>query len=278
MIKLVAIDLDGTLLHSDCTISEYTKSVITKACEQGIIVVPTSGRSFRNIKEQIKDLDCLRYCISSNGCLITDLKTEEIIYHHKIPAAKVYDIYCRTRDMGGFIQLYSGTETYVEKELKPLLYETGLSEDFCESLMSTDVPILSARLLLKRGLMDVNKIHVAFKETEKSKAFAEYCKNDSALMLTYPSYYNMEIFSGNCNKDVGIQVLAERFGIKQEEICAIGDSDNDVSMIRYAHIGLAVENAMPVLKEAADQVIKSNDEDGPAQALESILEGNEKKF
>jgi len=91
-------------------------------------------------------------------------------------------------------------------------------------------------------------------------------------MVTFPSEYNMEIFPSGCNKDVGIRILAEKYNIAHEDTVAIGDSDNDVAMIEYAHIGIAVANAMEVLKEKADYITKSNDEDGPAIVLKKILE------
>ena len=81
----------------------------------------------------------------------------------------------------------------------------------------------------------------------------------------------MEIFSKGCNKDAGIRILAKKYNIAHEDTIAIGDSDNDVAMIEYAHIGIAVANAMDVLKKKADYITKSNDEDGPAIVLKKIL-------
>ena len=91
--KIVAIDLDGTLLHSDCTISSYSKEVIAEAGKNGIMVVPTSGRSFRGIKNQVKDIEGVKYCICGNGTLVGNIQTEELIHNYKIPQHFVYDIY-----------------------------------------------------------------------------------------------------------------------------------------------------------------------------------------
>ena len=90
MKKIVAIDLDGTLLHSDCTISSYSKEVIAEAVKNGIMVVPTSGRSFRSIKNQVQDIEGVKYCICANGTLVGNIQTEELLHNCKIPQHLVY--------------------------------------------------------------------------------------------------------------------------------------------------------------------------------------------
>ena len=269
--KIVAIDLDGTLLHSDCTISSYSKEVIAEAGKNGIMVVPTSGRSFRSIKNQVKDIEGVKYCICANGTLVGNIQTEELIHNYKIPQHFVYDIYKEVKERQGFIELYCDNDAYVEKEDIPVFYNTKMGKDFCDSLLSTDVKALSYDLLLRRGTMRINKIHVAFPDPQELREFAAKTAKNENLVVTFPSEYNMEIFPKGCNKDVGIRILAEKYNIAHEDTVAIGDSDNDVAMIEYAHIGIAVANAMEVLKEKADYITKSNDEDGPAIVLKKIL-------
>lgn len=273
--KIAAIDLDGTLLHSDCTISSYSKKVIERAIEKEIMVVPTSGRCFRSIKNAVDDIRGIRYCISGNGSVVTDVRTEEMLYSKKMPQELVYKVYREVKRRHGFIELYCDNDAYVEKDIAPVIFETQMSRDFCESMLSTDIFGLSFDLLLRRGIMRINKIHVAFPEREELKRFAEETAQEEELVITFPSEYNMEIFSRDCNKDMGIRVLKEKYNIVIEDTIAIGDSDNDISMIQYVHLGVAVENAMEVLKEKADYITKSNDEDGPAIVLEKILK-NEK--
>ena len=230
MKKIVAIDLDGTLLHSDCTISSYSKEVVG------------------------------------------NIQTEELLHNCKIPQNLVYDIYKEVKERHGFIELYCDNDAYVEKDTAPIIYDTKMGKDFCDSMLSTDVIGLSYDLLLRRGTMRINKIHVAFPDPQELREFAAKTAENKELIVTFPSEYNMEIFPNGCNKDVGIRILAEKYHIPQEDTVAIGDSDNDVAMIEYAHIGIAVANAMEVLKEKADYITKSNDEDGPAIVLKKILE------
>lgn len=269
--KIVAIDLDGTLLHSDCTISSYSKEVIAEAAKNDIMVVPTSGRSFRSIKNQVGDIEGIKYCISGNGNVVTDIRTEDIIHNNKLPQYFVYRIYKEVKKRGGFIELYCDNDAYVEKENKEIMYQTQMPVEFCDDLLSTDIVGLSFDLLLRRGIMKVNKIHVAFPDPMDVQEFAGELMRNEELMVTFPSPYNMEIFSKGCNKDTGIRILSEKFHVAQKDTVAIGDSDNDVAMIQYAHMGVAVANAAQVLKEKADYITKSNDEDGPAIVLKKIL-------
>ena len=205
--KIVAIDLDGTLLHSDCTISSYSKEVIAEAGKNGIMVVPTSGRSFRSIKNQVKDIEGVKYCICANGTLVGNIQTEELIHNYKIPQHFVYDIYKEVKERHGFIELYCDNDAYVEKEDIPVFYNTKMGKDFCDSLLSTDVKALSYDLLLRRGTMRINKIHVAFPDPQELREFAAKIAKNENLVVTFPSEYNMEIFPKGCNKDVGLSLI-----------------------------------------------------------------------
>lgn len=213
----------------------------------------------------------MKYCICANGTLVGNIQTEELIHNYKIPQHFVYDIYKEVKERHGFIELYCDNDAYVEKEDIPVFYNTKMGKDFCDSLLSTDVKALSYDLLLRRGTMRINKIHVAFPDPQELREFAAKTAKNENLVVTFPSEYNMEIFPKGCNKDVGIRILAEKYNIAHEDTVAIGDSDNDVAMIEYAHIGIAVANAMEVLKEKADYITKSNDEDGPAIVLKKYL-------
>ncbi len=269
--RLIAMDLDGTLLHTDCSISDYSKEMIEKAAQKGIMIVPTSGRSFRSVKEQLKGIRGIRYCISANGSILTDMHTEEILYNEKIDPDLTYQVYKEAGEIGAFLEMYCDNDAYVEKEQEHLLYETGLDQGYCDNLLATDIKGLSFELLLRRRIMAINKYHVAFVDQEKKRKFAEKFAENEKLMVTFPSSFNLEIFPGGCNKDRGIRLLCQKFNIPRENTIAIGDSNNDISMIEYAHVGIAVDNAIDSLKAKADYVTKSNDEDGPAIVLEKIL-------
>lgn len=277
MIKLIAIDLDGTLLRSDSQFSKYTIETIKKAVCKGIIIVPNSGRSMRNIRNKVAEIPGLRYGISSNGAMTACLDTLEELDSRKIPPKAVYKIYQRVKELNGFMEVYVEPDSFYEKGTEETYYACGMSIERCKSIIEAAVPVSSLDEKLKEGDLAVNKLHIAFGESELRKRIGELCIETGEADFAYPSPFNMEVFPKNCNKDTAISLIARREGIARNEIMAIGDSDNDLAMIRYAEVGVAVKNAMEHVKTAADIVIGSNDEDGPAHLLENLID-NENIF
>lgn len=271
---LAAIDLDGTLLRSDSTLSDYTRAVLSRARENQVLVVPASGRSYRSISRLVQDIPGIDYIIGGNGNIVTQVKNEEILHSVEIPRDTMYRLYQLLRDHNGFMELYCGNDSYVEKDRIHVLYDSPLPDSFCDSMMATAIPMLSTGLLLRTGVMVVNKVHTAFADPDQLKVFEEVLEKEfDDLTVTHPSLYNMEIFPSCSNKDEAIRVVAEKENIPRDHIIGIGDSHNDLAMIQYAAVGIAVENGMDVLKEAADYISASNDDDGPAKVLEMVYAG-----
>ena len=162
----------------------------------------------------------------------------------------------------------------MEKDRIQVIYDSPFPDAISDSLLATAIPMLSADLLLRTGVMTVNKIHAAFADPAQMQAFEQLLQKEfDDIMVAHPSYYNMEIFPLGVNKDEGIRIIAERESIPGDHTIAIGDSQNDLSMIRYAAVGVAVENGMDVLKTEADYITESNNDDGPAKFLEEVYAG-----
>ena len=271
---LAAIDLDGTLLNKESNLSDYTKSVLGQARDNQVLFIPSSGRCYRSIYRLVEEIPGIDYIIGSNGCTVTRVKNEEILYDCKIPRDTMYRLYQLLRDHGAFIELYSDNDSYVEKDRIQVIYDSPFPDSISDSLLATAIPMLSADLLLRTGVMTINKIHAAFADPARMQAFEQLLQSEfDDIMVAHPSYYNMEIFPLGVNKDEAIRIIAKREGISRDHIIAIGDSQNDLSMIRYAAVGVAVENGMDILKEAADYIVESNDHDGPAKFLEAVYAG-----
>ncbi len=274
--KIAAVDLDGTMMRSDSRLSDYTKKVIEEAAEHDIIVIPTSGRSHRSIMEKIEGVRGINYTISSNGTVVTEIGTENIIYEKKFRKETIYAIYRHIIEGGGFIEVYCGNESYVEKGNGDVLRESQVPLPLGEDLLYTDIRILSMDQLIRSGTMAVNKVFFTFREPEQTRACVEWLAGFDDIVYGYStSYYTVEIFPKGANKDIALDFLRTRLGVQREDVIAMGDSENDLALIRYAHMGVAVENGMDILKENADYICESNDEDGPARLLEKVIQ---KKF
>lgn len=272
--RLCAIDLDGTLMRSDSVVSEYSKEVLRKAIEHGIEFLPTSGRSFRAAIDSVKDIEGTRYLLGGNASVITEIGTEKIMKQWIIPQKISYEIYHMVKDNGGYIEMYCENDVYTERGTEEIAYRSKLNPTFVDSLLETVIRVPSMEHMLKTGIMQVNKIHIVFPDQEDLYHYAEEIRAYPEVNVVHPTHYNMEVFPSDCNKDIGMEYVRNMLDIPWEGTIAIGDSGNDRAMIEYAATGLAVANSMDVLKEAADRILLSNDEDGPARYLEELIEAD----
>ena len=287
MYKLIAIDLDGTLLNSYGQISQKNKEVIKKAQNEGKKIVLSSGRSTNSVKTFAEDLGENEYIICGNGSLIYDLKKEEIIYDKFINKDKAlqiiniceqnsiyYNIY--TEDMVIAKSLNNNVLFYHQENAnKPDTKKTkiNLVEDIYEYVNN-----LKNNNILKFTISDSNNI--IFNSIIKK---LREIRNKDVLDVAHMSrkiiksgteeilleYYYTEITSENVDKWNAIKWLAEKKKIDNKEIMAIGDNINDKMMIENAGLGVAMGNSAPYIKEIADKVVEDNNNDGVAQAIEN---------
>ena len=270
--KIIAIDLDGTLLRSDSNISGYSKEVLEKAQEEDILFVPTSGRCFRSIMAKVGDVKGVRYTIGSNGTVITECEGEKIIYEKKISRETSYAIYSYVKEKGGFYCGYSGNDSYLEAGAEDIFRATRTEKAMCDDLLATDLRVPDLGRMILSGELTFGKMFFSFIEPADNAACVEWLGRFDDIEYGYSTPYTVEIFARGSNKDGALDYLRDYLGVRREDVIAIGDSENDLAMIRYAHLGAAVANGMEVLKNHADLVIPANDEDGPAHFLEDMME------
>lgn len=270
-IKLIAIDLDGTWLRSDCSISKKTKKAVIQAIEAGYLVVPTTGRSYRNARVVLSDIPGLRYFINANGATVADAEKEQMIYAEAIPYEISSKVFAYAREYDCFLELYEAFDAHAELTGKEYLTGIGLSKDYIEQLMSTNLIHESLDAFMQDPQRKISKFHIvcgseSVKDELKGKiASLENCYPISVFNL------NIELVNGLWGKAGGLQKLAKHLGLSAENIMAIGDSNNDLDMLRWAGTSVVMGNAPDRVKELADYVTAENDQDGVAKALEEIL-------
>ena len=285
MYKLIAIDLDGTLLNSYGIIPEENRKAIKKAQEAGVNVVLASGRTTNSVKSLAEELGGNEYIICGNGSLIYDLKKEEIIYDKFIEKTKAlqiiqiceqnsiyYNVY--TEDMVIAKTLDNNVLFYHQENAnKPDSKKTkiNLVDNIYEYVRN-----LEGKNILKFTISD--KSSIIFNSIIKK---LRLIKNIDVLDVAHMSrkiikagteevsleYYYTEITSDNVDKWNAIEWLANKLKIEKSEIMAIGDNINDKMMIENAGIGIAMGNSDPKIKEIADKVVATNNECGVAEAM-----------
>ena len=289
MYKLIAIDLDGTLLNSYGQISEKNKKTLQMAQEKGIQVVLASGRSTNSVKNLANEIGNSHYIICGNGSLIYDLQKEQIIYDKFIDKKKVlqiieiceqnsiyYNVY--TEDMVIAKNLSNNVLFYHQENAnKPENKKTKINlvdniydyvknlenENILKFTISDQSNIIFNSIIKKiREIKNIDVLDVAHMSRKMIKSGTEEVSLE---------YYYTEITSENVDKWIAISWLADKLNINKEEIMTIGDNINDKMMIENAGMGIAMGNSAPYIQEIADKVVANNNEDGVAEAVEICL-------
>lgn len=289
MYKLIAIDLDGTLLNSYGQISEKNKKTIEKAQKQNIEIVLSSGRSTNSVKNLANEIGGNHFVICGNGSLIYDLQKEEIIYDKFIEKKKALQIIEICEKNSIYYNVY--TENMViaknlsnnvlfyhqENANKPENKKTKINlvddiysyvkdlknENILKFTISDTSNIIFNSIIKKlREIKNIDVLDVAHMSRKLIKSGTE------EVLL---EYFYTEITSKDVDKWNAINWLIKDLGIKQEEVMAIGDNINDKLMIENAGIGIAMGNSTPYIRKIANRVVEDNNNDGVATAIEFAL-------
>jgi len=261
MLKMIAIDLDYTLLDKEWKISARNSEAIRTATDQGLKIILATGRMAASARKYAHQLGLDLPIITYNGALVEQGLSGEIIHRQVIPVSIAAKIVNELLAKKIFFQAYIQDRVFASE---PNPYSLRYTRMTGVEVEIADIPELLAQE--KEGL---DKILCLVKEEESElirreleKAYGDY------VHITSSKNNNLEIVHRGVNKGAALQTLAAKWGIKAEEIMAIGDSPNDKEMISYAGIGVAVENAHPEIKRIADYITSSHEEDGVAQAIE----------
>jgi Cof subfamily protein (haloacid dehalogenase superfamily) len=262
-IRLIALDLDDTLLRTDLSISRRTKNTIKRCLAAGIRVILASGRTYNAVYPYIKMLSLQKdngYVICGNGSLIQEAATGKIVEQTILPPKSALAAFNMVDAEGFPAQIYEDGVAYVSRKNEFAVYEKKLTG------MSQSVPA-NFRELIETGCHKI----VIPGDPMLLKQLEVLLRNfleDEITIFTSKPYY-LEILPPATDKGTALAKAALRLGIKPEEVMAAGDSMNDEAMIRWAGFGVAMRNGDERVKKIARFVTeKSNDEDGVAIAIE----------
>lgn len=267
-IRLIALDMDGTTFNSRKEITNRTRRTIAEAVERGIQVFPATGRPKSYLPQEIMSIPGVHYASTSNGASIIDMNKEEPLYEDLIPAERMPDIIRRIKDLPVIIELFYKGACYCDRSTLPVI-EQILQER--PSVQNGQAPEIYEDGIFDRLLQDpfpVEKVHLIFSDLKIRKEIMDFCQKENILDVTSAFAENLELTSKTATKSNALLRLAGILGISQEETMAIGDSFNDLDMLGAAGTSVAMGNAEPEIKETADLITKTNDEDGVAWAIE----------
>lgn len=263
-IKLVAMDLDDTLLGQDFTISPRVIETIRKAQEQGVIMTIATGRMGISARPYAEQMGIKVPSIVYNGAMIQQLLSRKILFRRVISSSLATEIVKDIEDRGIYVQIYLQDRVFA-KELN------DWTRKYAE-IASVNVEEGNLSSILAQEPLGVEKILLMADEGDLIELAGFLQKRyGEKVHITKSKSCFLEMTDRTVNKGVALAALAEHLGILQEEVMAIGDSFNDLEMIKYAGIGVAIGNARPEVKERADFVTFSNDEDGVAEAIRQFV-------
>lgn len=286
MYKLIAIDLDGTMLNSYGVVTENTKKVIKETIKRGTEVIIASGRPIDSIKAIAKEIGSNKYFIAGNGALIYDIQKQEVIYEKYLNKQKVleiiklceensisYNVYTDKTILATSLKhnvLYYHKENLKKEENKKTnisivenMYEyvkNMQEEKFLKVTVCDESQSIFQSIIRKlRQIEDIEVLDVSHMSRKIIRQGTEELPIE---------YYYTEISLANVDKWNAIEFLIEKMQVTKEEIVAIGDNINDKKMIENAGLGIAMGQSTPIVREVANYTTKTNNEEGVAEAIE----------
>lgn len=266
MYKIIALDMDGTLLNGEKKVTDRVKKALNEAREKGVKVVLATGRPIAGVRRYLEELDLYKeneYVLTYNGSLVQEtlsgraicdigLKGKDLEYFYELSKKLKVNIHAFSTERGLItpkISKYTEVEANINgipinvvdfNEIKP--------EEDIVKIMFIDEPEILDRAI--KGIPE--------------KDFSNY-----GIIKSAP--YFLEIINKDSNKGIGLSHLAKEIGVKREEVIAVGDAGNDLAMVEYAGLGVAMGNASEEVKNIANYITASNEEDGVAEVIEKFI-------
>ncbi len=273
-IRMIGLDLDGTLFDSQKQLTARTRAALEEAIARGVTVVPATGRPLRGLPQVLREIPGIRYAVMTNGAGVYDLESGACIYHSCMDRDAAAELLARTRHLRAVQGAFVGAWGYMEPMDSTMIGELPLVEAMKEYLRSSRKIVESLPSFLRGCAEGPQKVVLMFLPDNGGGDRAEA----ERILQEYPQFAyvsggvaNFEIMGSGVGKGKALLALGAQLGIEPEEIMAVGDSENDLDMVLRAGLGVAMANAEEIVKRHADAITASNDEDGVARAIETYV-------
>lgn len=270
-IRLVALDLDGTTFNSAGDISERTVGALEAAADLGVHIVVSTGRSYASLPQHIKDVKGIEYAITSNGAHVNRMHSGEQIYSDFLDPDAVKEIARLKSETGADIEVFIDGRAYVDESYYNDVKENGCAYRNAAYVVWSrrPVPDVTAMMLDHSSeIENVNFVYPTLEMLADAKPKVSAIRN-ATITSSFPN--NLEVGGPNTSKKTALLWLMDRLEISAAELMCCGDAPNDIAMLELAGIGVAVANAWGGLKDHADYITGSNDDDGVAMAIEKFV-------
>ena len=263
--RMLVMDVDGTCLNSSHRISNKTLNAMRMAAEAGIEIVPATGRALSCLPGQLKNERYIRYVISSNGAVVTDIRSGKTIYGAQIPSATACGILDACKDINSGIEAHVKFEPLVESSM-PMVFG-----DFSYGYYSYhNKRVRNLHSYLESSNADAEKLRFYVGSSSMYRYMKDMLDNYPGIITDSPTKY-IEVYADKATKGDAVSELAKHLGFRNEHIACVGDGRNDLSMFQVCGMNFAMANAVQDLKNSADYIVPSNNRNGVATVIEKYL-------
>lgn len=272
-IKLIALDVDGTLLNSRSELLPSTIQALQDAAQAGITIVLSTGRMLSECRELLAQLPMIPYAVTCTGAQTIALETGETIDRTSLTAEEMRRLCEELWDLDVLIQIFDDHDGFIHNDAARLAQaERYAPAGLAQAIQRCHIPETEFRRYVQTYQGLTNKIHMFFaNDADKKTAMARLGRLPYAMADSSPM--DLEVMPANVDKGVGLRQLAEHLGVEPSQIMAIGDGGNDEGMLRFAGLPVAMGNAPEAVKSLAKWVTEDNDHDGIAHAVGRVLRG-----
>lgn len=277
-IRLVALDMDGTLFNSQGEISEKDRETLKRATDAGVAVAVATGRAYTELPIEMLYENGVHYAITGNGSAVYRLPHGECVFSDCLDNEVVYDILGEIGQLDVYYDVYIEGLVYCPKSVCHNIRKMDMPGAIHEHVERTRIVVDDLVEFIKSTGKQVEKATVNFALLEDGTLLGRM--ETAEILGRYPQvqylsggYHNWEFTRAGVTKGTGIQFLAKKLGISMEETMACGDSQNDLSMLEVVHTAVAMGNATEEVKKVSNFISKSNNESGVAYAIEQLVFG-----
>lgn len=270
-IRLIALDLDGTLLDDKKSLTKRNREALLECMKQGIEVVPCTGRIWPGIPEFIRNLPGIQYAITVNGGMIENVARHQVLDERKLEWKKAVEILKLAGNYETMYDIYIGKSGYGEARFMNHMGDYGIGHELEKMIRDTRIIVPDVIEEIINLAKPIDKINFFFGNPEERMRVRRILLERGDVEVSASFSNNLEINGPGATKGEALLRLASHLGIDACETMGFGDGENDLTLIKNAGIGVAMGNAVENLKSEADYVTTTNCEDGVAEALWHLL-------
>ena len=272
-IRLLGLDLDGTLLNNKKQVNWLDEDRIKKAMQKGVIIVPITGRPKKGIPESIEKLFHSSYIITSNGAVTTDVKLQKNIdsaYLHSKTVLNIVELIQLQKEKIN-VEIFADGIGYVQKKQLDVIKELYRGTHLESYFNISRIPVNDINSLIIGRNDDIAEISIMTESIAIKNKIKKILVGFDDIKISSSVQTDLEINAKNAGKGMALLRLAKRLGIRNSQIMACGDSGNDIEMLQSVGISVAMSNATEEVKKIANYITLSNEENGVADMIDKFI-------